>query len=315
MSRTSPHLHFTLILAAIAAIASSGCDRNSGLSGTASTPPTKLRVHSFVDDARPEKSEPVAYRPPTLAERLAFEDKLGRLFDSLSDQTVEFDETFGPTGLRLQLLEEGRFVALFEGGDSWRGTGVYVFRTGHASDVLLQAPHGYHDQHTAEIAWAAFRQSQARAFYFNTMHRYRATPGEGKRTDDVHRADLAHNTDSYFYVATDQFLRRHPDGTVVQLHGFDRRSLSKKGFEIVVSDGTDAPGEVARQWTARLRDEFGEDAVALYAEDVRQLGASSNTIGRLVRLTRRGHFVHLEFSPEFRERLLRDVAPLSRTLE
>jgi hypothetical protein len=189
-----------------------------------------------------------------------------------------------------------------------------VFRTGEADDVLLQSPHGYHDEHTAEIGWAAFRRSSARGFFFNTAHRYRAIPGERQHNEEFHRADLVHTTDSYFYVATDAFLRQYDGGVVLQLHGFADSRLSRHGIDIVVSDGTDEPGPITRRYSTRLKDVFGEERVALYPDESDKLGATANTIGRLTRLTQRGHFVHLEMSPELRSALLEDIDPLVRIL-
>ena len=175
-------------------------------------------------------------------------------------------------------------------GESWafvletsaRGAGGYVFRLGAVErELVVQAPHSYHDLHTAEIAFGMFNTESIRGFYFNTAHR--------------EHCDVAHVETTPFELFTTAFVSTSDSAIVLQVHGFDNPGV---GHEAIVSNGTKSPDQVSVEFSHRF------DA-ALYGPGTRRYGATTNTIGAAVR-AQGANFVHLELSREAREGLRAD---------
>jgi len=294
-----------------------GCKTQTLSGGSQTRPPTQISRADLLTQTRPLENEPTYYRAPTVAEAIEFRRGLSEILSEIDagiDSPGHLAGSMRHAGLRLQILEgEDPWLVLFEGGESWRGTGTYVFRMGAAREVILQAPHGWHDQHTAQLAFDAFRATSIRALYFNSIHRYRATPQERKR-DDIHVADLAHTTDAFFYHASRTALDVLPDSTVIQIHGFDNSRLEVRGIDVVISDGTNDPDPHVEIWRDSFARVFGQDRVAAYPAETQEYGATANTIGRLIRLTNRGRFIHIELSAQLRSDLLGSIEPLVRAL-
>ena len=177
-----------------------------------------------------------------------------------------------------------------------RGGGAYVFRRGSTSSLVVQAPHTFFDEGTLPLACALFEQSKARALFINTAHRYRAAP-EGQS------ADVAHLERSFFQSATLAVVRETRTPAVVQLHGFGR----ERAMKAVVSSGDARPGvpHVDRVVSA-LGAVLGE-GVLRFPEDTRELGATTNVQGKVVRASG-GMFLHVEMSEETRALLASDAA-------
>ena len=133
--------------------------------------------------------------------------------------------------------------------------------------VLLQAPHRFYDRQTGTIVARLIDDGcYPAAAAFNTAQRYTAD-----------HSDLTHRTDSAFNTFTCAFLDVHPDGLVVQLHGFTpeyRSTASGRSSAIIVADGTRCPGKHTQGAVDCLRQAWPKSLIRLYPSDVRELGAT-----------------------------------------
>ncbi len=200
------------------------------------------------------------------------------------------------------------WIVLRESPGQCRGQGLYLVRQGAAAGLLLQVPHGYFDQYTDDIA-AGLLQAPIRAIAFNTVPRHYTQ--HGMRID----ADFAHRADNLFSPLARAFVRVYPSGRLVQLHGFDpakRDTAAGRSAAVIVSSGTAWPTPASTA-VANCLQPLLDDPVRLYPRDIRELGATTNLQGRLLR--ERGHngFVHVELSRALRGRL-RNEAPLRSSL-
>ncbi len=300
-----------VVLVSLLVGASLGCQGGAISQVEVAPPPTSFDRSPLIEQARPHKDAPVFYSPPTLRQRLSLQHVLPAFFRDLADGQERFDaykSLFNEAGLRMHRLRRGDevWLVLTEGGSDWRGTGTYVFRTGEVlEELIIQAPHSYHDYHTGSIAERMFHDAKIRGFFFNTCHRYRPFP-ENSKSKGADPADLAHATDSYFHLFSVEYLSRVREGRLIQVHGFERETLAKNKIGVVLSNGTEEPSA----WSRRVRDalggEFGGVEIALYPEDTRYYGATSNAQARWVQSYGRGQFLHLELSRALRERLTGD---------
>lgn len=187
------------------------------------------------------------------------------------------------------------------------GRGFFVFRQ-DAADAL-QIPHAFKDTMTGQIGIALFRQGRFGAAAWNTVPR--DFVADGRRVD----ADMAHLDDSYFIAFARACAQRHPQGRVYQLHGFEqesRRSDAARKAAVILSDGSRTPAATLR----RLADCIAaktQASVLTYPEDVRELGATTNTVAAALRRQGYAGFVHIEMSHQFRADLAQSPA-LQRTL-
>ncbi len=159
--------------------------------------------------------------------------------------------------------------------------------------VLVQVPHRFSDLHTEEMANRWLKQGLSFALAVNTRHRR----GE----------DLAAEPNSLFTAFARAFALSFPRGRVVQLHGFDperRHSAAGRDALLIVSAGSRWPTpEVVSLKQCLSRTMAG---VALYPEEVSELGGTRNATGRHLRALGHGGFIHLEASRQLRERWLDD---------
>lgn len=231
-------------------------------------------------------------------------------------------------GLQIEVWKlDGRtYWALVEPSDRVRGVGAYVFRVAPPEAgpmILLQAPHEFFDLGTGRIAAELFfdpprgATARPRALFTNTIHRYQLAPGN-KQKRRHNPADVAHNPQHAFSVATEAFASAAGGARVIQIHGFGARTDDDDGGEpgsvaMVVSAGDEAGSSPLTAALAQaLAGEYGPD-VKRFPEDVRFLGATTNVQGRLLRRIEGSEFVHLEMSSELRKKL-RASAQLRRRL-
>ena len=237
------------------------------------------------------------FAPPTVAERAAYaslvrdlvlDAERGRLPASLHGRAA---------ALGFALTVEGEVATLAEIPAQRRGAGLLAVRLGPLDrEIVLQAPHPYHDRGTGALAGALFDAGGFRAVTLATANRS-AAPG----------ADVAHAPESWFQAATDGAAQALQAPLFFQLHGF---AASTSDACAVLSEGP------TRQAPAALRAAAATLAGALACapvrtgDDVPALAARSNVQGLL--LIDRAAFLHLELSAAIRETLADDPAAASR---
>lgn len=178
-----------------------------------------------------------------------------------------------------------------------RGRGCYVVHRGAAPPLALQAPHGFADRHTRQIAAGLFCAGRVRAVAFNTAHR--------------RLLDAAHTPRSYLQAFTKAFLRVHGRRAVIcQLHGFSqmkRTSAAGRTSDLILSNGSRAPAIWQHRLATTLRGVLPKSQVNVFPTEVSELGATTNVQGRLVRSFGYGRFCHLEMSAPLRETMRHDA--------
>lgn len=202
-------------------------------------------------------------------------------------------------------------VVLRERDEARRGAGAYLVQarpTPRGGWTLLEAPHAYHDRRTGEIGLSIFfspsNDTAPRAFFTNTLHRY-TQPDGSRLKDDDNPADAAHNPGHLFAVATRAALPIDGPVAVVQLHGFGTGAEDSPpaGTLAVVSGGDKAaPTAFSTAADTALASLWGE-GVRRYPDEVSVLGGTTNTELASVREVPGSTFLHIEMSPELRERL------------
>jgi hypothetical protein len=171
------------------------------------------------------------------------------------------------------------------------GRGWYLFRPSHHSSITLESPHARNDVHTGIIGLRLFLASQTQAYAASTITR--------------HRADMAHLDHTFFQAFTLAFAQSCPTGLVVQLHGFEVGNHHGAEADIIASAGTATP----ELWFNDLVRDLKKSTplrVLAYPQDIRELGAITNSQGQALQKNGHCHFLHLEFSLELRERLTRN---------
>ena len=200
-------------------------------------------------------------------------------------------------------------VMLAEGEDGCEGRGTYLVRDGdEALPLAITAPHRGADRHTGVLAASLFLESGAAAAAWNSAPR-------NPRTECPHAIDLAREHRHPFTAFALAFARRHPDGLVVQLHGFERQARNEaaaRGASVILSNGT-------RKADARLLDladclslSLAPHSAKVFPDETGELGALANAQASALRKAGFAGFVHLELSAELRRELVSDDALRAR---
>jgi hypothetical protein len=215
----------------------------------------------------------------------------------------------GQFGLALHRPEQPATLALAEPEGACSGRGVYLLREGQdLLPVALVAPHRGADLMTGEIAAALFAEHAFAAAAWNSAPRRSAEGcGEG--------GDITREPTHYLTAFSQAFARLHPQGRIVQLHGFDaarRQGQAAMEADAIVSDGSSAPSERLLDLADCLSAAFPKRSVLVYPIDTDQLGATTNAQGRALRAAGFAGFAHLELSAAFRNTLVADPAERAR---
>ena len=237
---------------------------------------------------------------PSSDEALRAQGLFLRLFKG--DVSEDLKSSWSALGFDLVDNAESGLTLLIEQPTQRRGRGFFAFRKGNTS--ALQIPHSFKDKMTREIGIALFQQGGFSAVAWNTVPRHFVL--NGVSID----ADMAHLTDTYFVAFSRAFAQRYPQGNVLQLHGFEqgkRLNNVAKEAAVILSNGTRTPPPVLREIAACLAKKTGAN-ILTYPYDVRELGATTNTIAAALRQEDFDDFFHLEMSGEFRIALLNSVA-------
>ncbi len=231
------------------------------------------------------------------------------------ESAVDLKEGWGKLNFELLEVAEGKeqFILLRERKEYKSGRGFYLLRRG-GLPLMLQMPHSFKDEQTRRIGLDMALEGRCMVAAWNTVPRWYEE--NGSRVD----ADLAHMDGTYFTALTRAFLRVSPRGTVAQLHGFEggkRKSRRGADADVIVSSGTKNATAGVRKAAACLGAK-SDAKVLVYPDNVRELGATTNVIGRLMADSGSSRFIHLEMSNEFRSGLRKNAslrASLNRCLE
>ena len=244
-------------------------------------------------DARQGGTTPGAYVPPTAPELDAVELAA---FASSPATSAKARTHAAAAGFEVADVPEWPGTAVLYEAAKRRGGGAYVIRRASKSRLIVQAPHTFFDEGTLPLGCAFFHTSDARAFFINTVHRYKAAPPGEDQT-----ADVAHLERSLFQSATLGALRSLGASTVIQLHGFG----SERAMKAVVSSGEARAGVPHVDRVARALDAVLGGGVLRFPADTKELGATTNVQGKVVRASG-GVFLHVELSDETRKLLIAD---------
>jgi hypothetical protein len=251
----------------------------------------------LIRDARKGGLDPGRFVQPTPQEQQTVEQAIKQLMTGAAREAVQ--RSLATVGFRIDTLAEWPGALFVHEETRLRGGGGYVLRPDAKSKSrwAVQAPHTFFDAGTLPLACTMFQKSDARAFFFNTSHRYKSA---AKTSEGQNPADVAHSDATLFQAATRGLLASVPGCSIVQLHGFAEREVA---FAAVVSAGerrSPVPPHVlsAKSELAKL---LGKQ-VAAYPDDTRELGATTNVQGVLVRRGG-GRFLHIEMSAQTRTRL------------
>ena len=196
-----------------------------------------------------------------------------------------------------EVLAAGDEHAVREAAPRERGWGGYVFRTGAARPLVVQAPHSESDRGTGDIAFVLYRQSNARMLALNSAHR------------SLDAADQANVPGAPFALLGRESAHPEIDALVVQLHGFGVATATRYGLSgqsVVVSNGTRSP-DPALQLLAGCLVRAGFDA-RLFPVEAPYPGGTRNAVrAAMGDAGSAGRFVHLELGEELRADLVRDA--------
>lgn len=189
-------------------------------------------------------------------------------------------------GFQIEMIElsgDERVLVLREKEPSFTGKGFYLVRVGKQDfPLLIQAPHRSFDKLTGEICLKMFLENPIQAAAFNTISR---------KNMDVAHADL-----TVFQAFTMAYADVHPQGRIVQLHGYSSsKRNSKSGLEadMILSDTTKNPSIWTHDVYTGLLDLTGLK-IKLYGVDTRELGGTTNVQGKALKNQGFFNFLHLE---------------------
>lgn len=242
-----------------------------------------------------DKAEPDTYQPPTRAELQQAEALFRDLFAG------NYRDSNKDTASALGFLWGDDESAISLSGHE-QGWGEYHFAKTGSSDIALQAPHRFNDKYTGAIAIRLFRQHGFPALALNSVSRRTAVA-----RDETLQADMARLPDSLHSIFSRAFASRYPEGQLVQLHGFDakkRASPEARQADIILSTG----GPWSSKYLLNMQGCLNDNAwnTLRFPQEVRELGATRNSIGALLRNLGHGGFVHIELNLETRKQLIND---------
>ncbi len=187
------------------------------------------------------------------------------------------------------------------------GIGEYRFSKSINNGFALQAPHRYHDKHTGVIVKKIFSQFKVSSIALNSLPRNAATK------DPTISADLAHSDNNFHIAYSRAFARQFPQGNLIQMHGFN----AKKRTSIIARD-TDIIMSTASSWSSNYLFKMqkclsDKNWISLrFPQQVKELGATQNSIATLMRQLGHVGFTHLELNLLTRESIVKDKVQLTR---
>lgn len=260
-------------------------------------------------DTPPFHYRQAAFQPWSNTDLKRAESLFAELFSGMPPgQQIPDWQALGMT-IATHTLPDGETVYLLSPQSGARqGAGYYLLRTGQltgtVTDIILQAPHQFHDRHTGHIALQLFSEYPASALALNSAHRKRVANKASLSTNP----DLAHNANTLLMAFTRGFIASQAEGRVIQIHGFSaskRRTAAGRRAQVIVSGGVNWPTALSTEVANCLAK--GQSDVLLYPRDVDELGGTTNSIANWLAMTGKGHFLHLENNSIIRENLLNNL--------
>ncbi len=254
------------------------------------------------------RTRAVRSESPTLpdeAERMARTALVAELLRGAPSGHIPADAAPRAQALGLSLERAGDRLWLVEpkDGPEPRGLAMAAIRLGPLpSELVLQAPHPYYDEHTGRIVGALFDAGGVRAAMIASAQRYA-----------VKGSDPTGQVASVLQAYTAAVPLALPDALVVQIHGFGPK---RSEAHVVLSPGAARSGGALYERAMRSLgpalqadgpgDLRGPDQVPL-------LAAMANVQSWL--LADRTRFLHIELSAEVRDRLRLDEPSRQRLAE
>ena len=261
------------------------------------------KLYHVINEARHQK---VAFDVPSTVLFDAVKQAFAEIsaVDSPCDHALmhRLNKLLKPLGMRFVKVKDNNeeFYVLKERKGMYYGRGIYVVRCAkNARPICIQAPHSFFDQKTLPIAFELFKQTRARFFMTNTIHRYKGRLGEVPGSDMEHPADCAHNKRLLFQAVTEGIFTGSPATLFVQIHGFKKKV--DDAFDVIVSTGNKKDFYLAARFAKLLKQLPFK--IGVYGRDAHRLGALSNVQGRFINL-HKGNFLHIENSAETRMEFL-----------
>ncbi|MDX2503183.1 MAG: hypothetical protein QNL62_01715 [Gammaproteobacteria bacterium] len=218
--------------------------------------------------------------------------------------------------LSFESLQQLNYSMLTEFQANCHGRGSYVVKhkNNHKSNnkVMIQSPHIFYDTYTGEIAEQIFATGHIYAAAWNSVSRKARSIGN---YGNYGNADLSRSTDSYLMRFSLAFAKSENKARIVQLHGFSqkkRKTAPGRRADVIISNGTKKSSDDSRKLQQCLKKQFVEQYVFLFPYDVRELGATGNSIGKQLRIIGFNGFIHVEMSYAFRKELKNNPLKLEK---
>ena len=262
--------------------------------------PTISFAQTDFADTLKEASVGKQFVQPSRAEIQRAEALFARLFNG--ERSAALNAAWAEAGFDVLSADSGQLTLVVEQASQRAGRGFFVLRAG--LPVMLQMPHSFKDELTREIGVSVFKRSQFSAAAWNTV------PRQFEQNGQVIDADMAHLTNTYFIAFSRAFARHYPQGNIVQLHGFDqskRNSSTAASAAAIISNGSGSASLMLKKLAVDLQQKT-KLSILVYPDDVRELGATTNTVAAALRDIGFTQFTHIEMSRGFRERLKRSHA-------
>jgi len=137
-----------------------------------------------------------------------------------------------------------------------KGWGLYAFRVGSASNIIIQAPHPLFDINTPSVALNIYRALDARALLIAGAHRDANLDGS---------ADVSHNLESVFQSVHEALLQEiqaiSGNAVILQIHGFN--SGKHDGYPQVVFGFGDKAQPAEFALARKLKDAISEQGITV----------------------------------------------------
>ena len=140
---------------------------------------------------------------------------------SIGYEVIRFDDTdVQPAKAHYILWERAQIP-----DPNFTGGGTYV-ATSKGHNAVIQGPHPVFDTNTAKQSIETYLKTNATLLMLGGTHRQNSTSTSPCTNGNYRASDVAHQTDSLFYVAHEQVSNYDSNTLFIQFHGFGSNSLN-----------------------------------------------------------------------------------------